>query len=259
LIGGRIAAGAKPSDFAVVEPLVAQRDALTARFAGIRVFEQTTAQAVANAPLVVFAVKPQQMRAAAKAAAPHVRDVGVVLTIAAGIRIGDLSRWLNGYRKIVRAMPNTPALVGAGISGVYAAPDVDANERDAAEAILRAAGEIVWCDDERALDAVTGVSGSGPAYVFYFLEALEDAARELGFAREDARRLAYATVSGAMALARRGEAEPATLRAQVTSKGGTTERALATLEENDVKAAIVAAVKAAAKRAGELGDEFGQD
>jgi pyrroline-5-carboxylate reductase len=257
LIGGRIAAGANARDFAIVEPQVAQRDALVARFAGIGVFEQTTAEAVAKTPLVVFAVKPQQMQAAAKSLAPHVSNVGVVLTIAAGIRIADLSRWLGGYRKIVRAMPNTPALVGAGISGIYAAPDVDANARHAVEAILRAAGEIVWCDDERALDAVTGVSGSGPAYVFYFLEALEQAARELGFAREDARRLAYATVSGAMALAHQSDAEPATLRAQVTSRGGTTERALATLDGHQVKAAIVAAVKDAAKRAGELGDEFG--
>ena len=259
LIGGRIAAGANARDFAVVEPHPAQRDALNARFSGIRVFAQTTAEAVARTPLAVFAVKPQQMRDAAKALAPHVGDVGVVLTIAAGIRAADLSRWLGGYRRIVRAMPNTPALVGAGISGVYAAPDVDANARAAAEAILRAAGEIVWCHDERALDAVTGVSGTGPAYVFYFLEALEQAARDLGFARDDARRLAYATFSGAMALAHKSDAEPAALRAQVTSKGGTTERALATLEAHRVKAAIVAAVKDAAKRAGELGDEFGKD
>ena len=258
LIGGRVAAGEKASAFAVVEPSPTQRNALSARYAGIRVAAETTQEVVAKTTVVVFAVKPQQMQAAAKALAPHVHDVGVVLTIAAGIRIVDLSRWLGGYRRIVRAMPNTPALVGAGISGVYAAPDVDAAARDAAAAILRAAGEIVWCDDESMLDGVTGVSGSGPAYVFYFLEALEAAARELGFSPTDARRLAYATFAGAMALAQKSDADPATLRTQVTSKGGTTERALATLEAWGVKASIIAAAKDAATRARELGEEFGR-
>ena len=259
LIGGRIAAGAKASDFGVVEPLSSQRDALRARFSGIHVSAKAAAEVIAGTSVVVLAVKPQQMQDAAMALAPHVRDVPVVLTIAAGIRTPDLSRWLGGYRRIVRAMPNTPALVGAGISGVYAAADVDAKARDAAAAILRAAGDIVWCNDEAMLDGVTGVSGSGPAYVFYFLEALEQAARELGFSPADARRLAYATVSGAMMLAQKSDAEPATLRAQVTSKGGTTERALATLDANHVKASVIAAVKDATKRAQELGDEFGKE
>jgi pyrroline-5-carboxylate reductase len=150
-------------------------------------------------------------------------------------------------------------LVSAGVSGVYAAPDVDTKAREAAAAILRAGSEIIWCEDEGALDGVTGISGSGPAYVFYFLEALEQAARELGFSAADARQLSYATFSGAMALAQKSEAEPATLRAQVTSKGGTTERALATLEANRVKASVIAAVKDAAIRAQELGDEFGKE
>jgi len=259
LIGGRIAAGAKAGDFGVVEPLSSQRDALRARFSGIHVAAKTAAEVIAAAGIVVFAVKPQHMPAAARALAPHVDHVPVVLTIAAGIRTSDLSRWLGGYRRIVRAMPNTPALVGAGVSGVYAAPDVDIKARETAAAILRAGGEIIWCEDEATLDGVTGVSGSGPAYVFYFLEALEQAARELGFSAADARQLSYATFSGAMALAQKSEAEPATLRAQVTSKGGTTERALATLEANRVKASVIAAVKDASKRAQELGDEFGKE
>ena len=258
LIGGRIAAGASANDFRVVEPAPSQRDALAARFAGIQLFAETTAEAVADANVVVLAVKPQQMAVAAKALAPHVREVGVVLTIAAGIRTADLSRWLGGYRRIVRAMPNTPALIGAGISGVYAASDVDAGAREATVTILRAAGEIIWFEDESALDGVTGVSGSGPAYVFYFLESLEDAARELGFSPTDARKLAYATFSGAMALAQKSDAPPASLRAQVTSKRGTTERALATLDARHVKASIMAAVKDAAERARELGEEFGK-
>ncbi len=259
LIGGRIAAGAKAGDFGIVEPLSSQRDALRARFSGIHVSAKAAAEIITGASAVVFAVKPQHMPAAARALAPHVDRVPVVLTIAAGIRMSDLSRWLGGYRRIVRAMPNTPALVGAGVSGVYAAPDVDTDAREAAAAILRAGGEIIWCEDEAALDGVTGVSGSGPAYVFYFLEALEQAARELGFSAADARQLSYATFSGAMALAQKSEAEPAALRAQVTSKGGTTERALATLEANRVKASVIAAVKDAAKRAQELGDEFGKE
>ena len=207
----------------------------------------------------MLAVKPQHMRDAARALAPHVEHVPAILTIAAGIRSADLSRWLGGYRRIVRAMPNTPALIGAGISGVYAAPAVDAIARDAVATILSAAGELVWCAREDDLDAVTGVSGSGPAYVFYFLEALEQAARDLGMAPADARRLAYTTFDGAIKLAQRSDADPATLRAQVTSKGGTTERALATLEARGVKASFIDAVKDAAARAQQLGDEFGKD
>jgi pyrroline-5-carboxylate reductase len=259
LIGGSIATGTSASGIRVVEPLPAQRDALAAKFAGIDVFPATSAAAIEAADAVVLAVKPQQMRAAARTLAPLVAHVGVVVTIAAGIRTADLSRWLDGYRRIVRAMPNTPALVGAGISGAYATPEVDAKTREIAAAILRAAGDVVWCAREDALDGVTAVSGSGPAYVFYVLEGLEQAARDLGFGAPDARRLAYATVAGAMKLAQQSDADPATLRAQVTSKGGTTERALATLEARGVKAGLIAAVKDAAARAKELGDEFGRD
>ena len=259
LIGGSIAMGTSASGIRVVEPLPAQRDALAAKFAGIDVFPATSAAAIEAADAVVLAVKPQQMRAAARTLAPHVAPVAVVITIAAGIRTADLSRWLDGYHRIVRAMPNTPALVGAGISGAYATPEVDSKASEIAAAILRAAGDVVWCAREDALDGVTAVSGSGPAYVFYVLEGLMQAARDLGFDAPDARRLAYATVAGAMKLAQGSDADPATLRAQVTSKGGTTERALATLEARGVKAGLIAAVKDAAARAKELGDEFGRD
>jgi pyrroline-5-carboxylate reductase len=156
-------------------------------------------------------------------------------------------------------MPNTPALIGKGISGVFAGPGVDRAGRTLAAEILEAGGDLVWVASERMLDAVTGVSGSGPAYVFYFLEALEEAARDQGFGSEDARRLAYATFAGAIALAQGSDATPAALRAQVTSKGGTTERALAAMEASAVKANIIAAVNAAAERAHELGDAFGSD
>ena len=261
LIGGMRARGAVAADFRVVEPLAAARERLAARHPGLAMFAESTRDALAGATLVVLAVKPQQTRTAALALAPHVAAVPapLVLSIVAGIRIADLSRWLGGHSRIVRAMPNTPALVGKGISGVFAPPSVDAAGRTLAASILDAAGEQVWVDDEAMLDAVTGVSGSGPAYVFYFLEALEEAARDLGFAAADARRLAYATFAGAMALAQASPEEPAVLRAQVTSKGGTTERALASMEADAVKARIVAAAKAAALRAGELGDDFGRD
>jgi pyrroline-5-carboxylate reductase len=255
LIGGLVAKGADRRAFRVVEPSRVQQDKLAARFPGIGIFGEPTAGAVSGADLVVLAVKPQQMRDAARALAAHVGDAAVVMTIAAGVRIASLSQWLDGYARIVRAMPNTPALVGAGITGAFAAREVDEAGRALAQRALEAVGEVVWVEREEMLDAVTGISGSGPAYAFYFLEALEDAARDLGFGDADARKLAYATFAGAIKLAQASDLAPATLRAQVTSKGGTTERAVSVLDEHAVKAKFMAAVKAAAGRAKELGDE----
>jgi pyrroline-5-carboxylate reductase len=261
LVGGMLARGAGPEAIRIVEPLAAQRDKLAVRFPGVALHAGSTAAALGGTGLVVFAVKPQQMLEAASAVAVELRKAPHtgVLSIAAGIRIGDLSRWLGGHARLVRAMPNTPALVGRGISGVFAAADADAELRARCAAVLEAGGPVIWVDNEAMLDAVTGVSGSGPAYVFYFLEALEAAARELGFSAADARSLAYATFDGAIALAKASTEEPATLRAQVTSKGGTTERAIALMEADAVKAKIVAAVRAAAARARELGDELGRN
>ncbi len=259
LIGGLVAGGASPRDFRIVEPFAPQQGKLAARFPGVGIFGDANAGAVTGADLVVLAVKPQHMRMAAQAIAPYIGDVPVVMTIAAGTRIGDLSRWLGGYARIVRAMPNTPALVGAGITGAYAPAAVDAAGRALATRVLEAAGEVLWVDAEEKLDAVTGISGSGPAYAFYFLESLEQAALELGFGPAEARKLAYATFAGAIKLAQASDESPGTLRAQVTSKGGTTERGIATLDEGAVKATFVAAVKAAAARATELGDALGKD
>ena len=259
IIGGLVAKDGEPRDFRVVEPLPEQQARLAGKFPGIGIFGAPTAGAIAGADLVVLAVKPQQMRAAATALAPWVADVPVVLSIAAGTRIADLARWLGGYARIVRAMPNTPALIGAGISGLYATPDVGDGGRALATRVLEATGAVLWVEREDLLDAVTGVSGSGPAYVFYFLEGLEAAAQALGFGHAEARRLAYATFAGAVKLAQASDLDPAVLRAQVTSKGGTTERALSVLEGNAVKATFVAAVRAAADRARAMGDEFGRD
>ena len=261
LIGGLVARGVAGTDVHVVEPFADARARLAARHPGVAVHAECTHEAVGDAELIVFAVKPQQMQEAARSLAAQLSRAAepVVLSIAAGIRLVDLARWLGGYRRLARAMPNTPALIGKGVSGLFAAAEVDASGRALAAAAIEAAGDVIWVDDEAMLDAVTGVSGSGPAYVFYFIEALEKAARELGFSAPDARRLAYATVAGSIALAQASPDEPAKLRAQVTSKGGTTERAIATLEVGAVGATIVAAVKAAARRAEELGDAFGKD
>ncbi|HEX6136984.1 MAG TPA: pyrroline-5-carboxylate reductase [Casimicrobiaceae bacterium] len=254
IIGGLVSHGAAATDLRVVEPLDPQRERLASRFAGLGLHAAVQAAAFDGADLVVLAVKPQQMREAARQLAPFVAAIPLLLTIAAGVRCADLARWLGGYGRIVRAMPNTPALIGAGISALYATPEARASAATAAR-VLEACGEVIWCEHERDLDAVTGVSGSGPAYVFYFLEALERAAVELGLEPSDARRLAYATFDGSVRLARQSSEAPAALRANVTSKGGTTARALEVLDAADVGGHFIAAVKAAAARAAELGDE----
>ena len=255
LIGGLIARGSSSADIRVVEPSGEQRARLAVRCAGLGLYPAAEPAAIDGADIVVMAVKPQQMPDAARQLSPFVGAVPLLLTIAAGVRCNDLASWLGGYRRIVRAMPNTPALIGAGISGLYATPEARADAAPAV-AVLEACGEVVWCDDECDLDAVTGVSGSGPAYVFYFLEALEQAAQQLGLRPDDARRLAYATFAGSVALAQQSPDPPATLRANVTSRGGTTARALDVLNAAKVNEHFIAAVKAAAARARELGDEI---
>ncbi|TMH01562.1 MAG: pyrroline-5-carboxylate reductase [Betaproteobacteria bacterium] len=257
LIGGLVARGSASHAFAVVDVSAEARSTIAARF-GVATFSEIEAPAVSHADVIVLAVKPQNVRGAARELATLLKRQ-VVLSIAAGIRLSDLSRWLLGYRRLVRAMPNTPAMVGAGIAGLFALSGVDGEGRLRAAAVLEAVGGILWCERESDLDAVTAVSGSGPAYVFYFLEALEEAALELGFAPAEARRLALVTFSGAIRLVEQGDSEPGLLRAQVTSKGGTTERAVKVLDEADVKAVLKAAVRAAAERAKELGDRLGEE
>jgi pyrroline-5-carboxylate reductase len=255
MIGGLLARGANTADIAVVEPLAAQREKLAARFPGVGIHAAVGAGPLERADIVVLAVKPQQMQDAARQLSPFIGAVPLVLTIAAGVRCADLGGWLGGYGRIVRAMPNTPALIGAGISGLYATPEARPTAASAVR-VLEACGEVIVCEHERDLDAVTGVSGSGPAYVFYFIEALEQAAKDLGLAAADARKLAYATFAGSVALAQQSPEPPATLRANVTSKGGTTARALEVLDAAKVSQHFIAAVKAAAARARELGDEI---
>ena len=181
----------------------------------------------------------------------------LVLTIAAGIRSVDLARWLGDYPAIVRCMPNTPALIGMGITGMVASSGVSTAQRAQADAILAAVGTTVWLDDEEKIDPVTAISGSGPAYVFYFIEAMQEAARELGLSDEQGTQLAIATFTGAAQLAANSTEPASVLRERVTSKGGTTYAALTSMEESGVKAAIVKGAKAAAARGKELGDELG--
>ena len=214
---------------------------------------------VAGAEVIVLAVKPQQMREVAASLAPRLGNQPLLLSIAAGIRIADLSRWLAGYTRIVRAMPNTPALIAMGITGMVAGDGVDAAQRQAADQVMAAVGQTVWLEDEALIDPVTAVSGSGPAYVFYFLEAMQQAAREMGLDDEQGRKLALSTFLGAAQLAAQTGEPVETLRQRVTSKGGTTHAAISSMERLGVKEAIVAAMKAAADRGRELGDELGRD
>lgn len=256
IVGGLIAKGERPADMVVVEIDPTARLKLMGDF-GVSSVEAPGPE-ISGAQAVVFAVKPQHMRDAAQAAAGFVGEA-LVISIAAGIRLESLARWLGGRSRLVRAMPNTPALVHAGITGLYAPAEVSRADRESAEALLGAVGATVWFDQESDLDAVTAVSGSGPAYVFYAIEALETAARRLGLAEGASRSLALWTFVGATKLAiERGE-EPAALRAQVTSRGGTTERALQVLEAAGVKELFIDAVRAACERSRELGDALGKD
>ncbi|HEX2604654.1 MAG TPA: pyrroline-5-carboxylate reductase [Oxalicibacterium sp.] len=225
-------------------------------------FGVTTASAIdgkiAACDVVVLAVKPQQMKDVVVQLRPHIR-AQLVLSIAAGLRAADLSRWLGGHDAIVRTMPNTPALIGKGVTGMVATTGVNAVQRETADAILRAVGDTVWLDNEALIDPVTAVSGSGPAYVFYFIEAMQQAAQEMGLSAEQGKALAISTFVGAAQLAAQSSEPVTTLRERVTSKGGTTYAALTSMEESGVKEAIVKAMKAAAARGRELGEEFGRD
>jgi len=205
-----------------------------------------------------LAVKPQEMRAALSAF-PGNLNQKLVISIAAGVRLAALSRWLGGHRRLVRCMPNTPALIGAGITGLYALAEVSAEERKRAETILGAVGEVVWVAEERLLDPVTAISGSGPAYVFWFIEQLSASAIKLGMPKETALKLAVQTVLGAAKLAAQSEESPAELRKKVTSKGGTTEAALRVFDEEKLAERFARALEAASRRGAELADELGKD
>ncbi len=255
LIGGLIKRGYSPSKIRVVDVDTERCVELHNEF-GVRAASELEV-AVVQGEALILAVKPQQLRDVACRIAPHI-DGRLVISVAAGIRTRDLARWL-GTHNIVRCMPNTPALIRSGVTALYAMPAVKPEQCHSAEAILGAVGSTLWVDDEEMLDAVTAISGSGPAYVFYFIEAMQQGAYELGLDEEQARHLVLDTFIGASRLAESSKEDAATLRARVTSKNGTTERAINTMEANQVKMDIVAAIHAAAVRSRELGDELGKD
>jgi pyrroline-5-carboxylate reductase len=255
LIGGLIGKGNDPRSIVVVELSAAARERLGARYP-VHIAAAPDAQ-MQRCEIVVLAVKPQDAKAALASIAAIVKDK-LLISIAAGVTLDTLSRRLGGHRKLVRCMPNTPSLIGAGIAALYAPPEVSAQERAAAESILAAVGEVVWVGDERLLDPVTAVSASGPAYVFWFIEQLAASAEKLGLARETSMKLALHTVLGAAKLAASSGEPPAALRKNVTSKGGTTEAALKIFEEEKLAERFMRAVEAASRRATELGVEQGK-
>ena len=245
-------AAAWPGEIRVAEPVAAQRE----RFEDLIVTTDDNRAAARGAGVVVLAVKPQVLETVARQIAPALAGDQLVVSIAAGVPISALQGWLGRDRAVVRCMPNTPALIGAGISGLVANRFVTVEQRATAADILGAAGDVVWFDADADLDAVTALSGSGPAYFFYVIEALSLAGERLGLRPEVARQLTVATAAGAAAMA--GSDDPAVLRRRVTSPGGTTERALSILAEQSLPEALDAAVRGAFERSQELAEEFGK-
>lgn len=253
IIGGLIKQGASPNQIDVVEPFAGARTKLRSSYA-------ITAQAqpgafLAQAAMVVWAVKPQLFKQAAIPVAPYTQSA-LHLSVAAGIRSDSIVRWL-GCERVVRAMPNTPALIGKGIAGLFARTGVSNADKEWIGQVMATTGEFLWFDAEEKLDAVTALSGSGPAYVFYFMEAMTTAAVEMGLTREQAHQLTLATFVGASELTRTTGESPKILRQRVTSKGGTTYAAISSMEDSDLQAEFINAIYAARQRSRELGEEFG--
>jgi pyrroline-5-carboxylate reductase len=254
IIGGLLRQGRAASGILVIDPNDEQRQRLS-RDLGVGAQAAPDA-ALGSASTVVWAVKPQQFKDAAAACAPHTSGA-LHYSVMAGLRSSDIARLL-GTPRVVRAMPNTPALVGQGITGLFARAEVSEVEKQSVQDMVSPTGQWLWVKQEGDLDAVTALSGSGPAYVFYFIEAMVQAGLDMGLDETQGRALALATFGGATTLAAQSDESPSVLRERVTSKGGTTYAALSSMEGSGVKAAFVAAMRAAQKRAGELGDEFGR-
>ena len=254
IIGGLIGNGVPVDHITVVEPFEAARDALHTKF-GIHALPAASA-ALAGADLVVWAVKPQTFKDAAAAVAPHTASA-LHLSVAAGITTDSIAQWL-GSRRIVRAMPNTPALVGKGMTGLFARAEVSTEGQALIERVIGTTGQFVWVDGERKLDAVTALSGSGPAYVFLFLEAMTQAGVDMGLSAEQAYQLGVATFQGASELAARSDEPASVLRERVTSKGGTTYAAITHMQQTALPQHFIAALRKAEARAQELAAEFGK-
>ena len=255
MVGGLLKKGTPAANIQVVEPLAEQCVKLREKF-GVLVNEVPGAH-LASATLVVWAIKPQVFKEAALQSRFHVKSA-LHLSVAAGIRSASIAHWL-GTQRVVRAMPNTPALVGKGMTALYSRDAVGVADRARIERVIKPTGSLVWLGDEKQLDAVTALSGSGPAYVFYFIEAMVQAGVSMGLSHAQAHKLAVGTFSGASALAKGSEEPAEVLRARVTSKGGTTHAAITSLEQDNVKTLFIRAMVAAKNRATEMGDEFGVD
>jgi pyrroline-5-carboxylate reductase len=256
IIGGLKNNGFDMAAITVIEPDAQKRAQLAVEF-NVQVSDSYVENNNTNAlnNVLVLAVKPQQLQEVCSQLSQKLHSE-LVISIAAGIRSADISRWLSNYQAIVRVMPNTPAQIQAGVSALYATPGVSQAQRDQATTILNAIGQTLWLEDEAKMDAVTAISGSGPAYVFYLIEALQEAAISLGLTAEESRLLAIQTFAGASLLARQSVDDVKILRTQVTSKGGTTEQGLLVLEAANIKNTIMIAAKAAADKSRSLGDDL---
>jgi pyrroline-5-carboxylate reductase len=255
MISGLHKQGFPVNQIGVIEPFAEAQERLLAHFG---ISAKPVADASLNqATIVIWAVKPQSFRDAAQQVRTHTRDA-LHISVAAGIRSGSISQWL-GNERIIRSMPNTPALIGKGMTGLFARPAVTDADRQHAERVVSGMGRFLWLENEGQLDAVTAISGSGPAYMFYFMEAMTMAGTEMGLSREQAYQLAVGTFIGAGELAQSSHEPPEILRQRVTSKGGTTHAAIASMDESHIKDLFAKALHAAQRRAVEMGDEFGKD
>ncbi len=255
VIGGQIRAGYAPASIWVVDPNEAQRENLERRW-GVRTFSEAGAN-LQQVAIAVWAVKPQLFATAAAACGPHLAQA-LHVSVMAGIPSDAIKRQ-TGAERVVRTMPNTPALIGQGITGVFADGAVSEAQRQQVQALLAPTGQLLWVAQEADLDAVTALAGSGPAYVFYFIEAMVQAAQEMGLTPAQGKQLALATFAGATALAQASEETPQTLRERVTSKGGTTHAAISSMESSGIKPAFERALHAARDRARAMGQEFGSN
>lgn len=258
IIGGLKNNGFDMAAIRVIEPDAQKCNALAKQF-NVQVSDSYVAIVNTNVvnSAIVLAVKPQQLQQVCKQLTASLSSQ-LIISIAAGVRSADISRWLGNYPAIVRVMPNTPAQIQAGVSALYANASVNEQQRALANTILAAVGTTLWLDDEAKMDAVTAISGSGPAYVFYFIEALQEAAIRLGLNSDEAKALTLQTFKGASLLAAQSDVDVETLRAQVTSKGGTTEQGIQALDTAHIKNTILLAAKAAAEKSHTLGDDLAQ-
>jgi pyrroline-5-carboxylate reductase len=253
IIGGLIKQGTPAERILVVEPFAQARERLQHDFK-VRTLAAADA-ALQDAGLLVWAVKPQTFKEAAEPVRAFCQHA-LHLSVAAGIRSESIAQWL-GTERVVRAMPNTPALVGLGQTGLFARPAVTAKDKAWIEQVVATTGQYLWVNEEPLLDAVTAISGSGPAYVFFFIETMIEAGTKMGLTHEQAHQLAVGTFVGASELARSASEPPSVLRERVTSKGGTTYAAITSMQEAGMASLFETALKAAQHRAKELGDAFG--